>query len=145
MIPDIRTAAAVVILLSAVGNYLLFNAWQGAKDELTNFKSAVAEEQKRAAAVSEQINSDVAAGWAAAVAWHRDHPKFVRVQSPNCPLPVPGPPTGVEGLQIGQSGLGAPRTVTIEECESRVNSAVKDAAYIEHVKAWAKKQHEATK
>jgi len=73
-LPPLATISAVVIAVSALCNVMLYNFWQGAKDELRTFQLQV----DLASAQAESINAkrlrdaqaviaDTANGWAAAV------------------------------------------------------------------------------
>ena len=111
-----------------------------------DLQSAVELERAAAEARAEAINADTAKGWAAAVDYWRRNPRIVRVQSPNCPLPVPN----TTGLTTGASeeprfGATSDVVLTVEQCEARINAAVLDAAQLTILQAWIKQQHEAAK
>ena len=91
----------------------------------------------------ESVGRDSSASWAAALAAARNRP-LVRVLPANCRaggLSATASPAGlVAQSPQWQPGLGAARDVAAEECETRLNAAIIDAAWIEHVKAYTDAQ-----
>lgn len=103
------------------------------------------EENEKQRLVRERIDKDTANGWAAAVDYLRKHPRIVRVQS-NCDSaglrPIPST-TGITPKlpeQEPRFGSTGDVTVAVEECQQRLETAITDAAWIEHVKVWADNQ-----
>lgn len=141
--------AATIILLS-VSNVLFFKLWRDEIHEYVQYKADVSAQQQilkdqtdRARSESERVATETAAGWSAAMDYLRRHPVTVRVPT-DCNSsglrPIPGTTGQFTQPRIEEPG---PRTeIDIAECESRINAAVEDAAWIEHVKAWVKQQHE---
>lgn len=74
--------------------------------------------------------------------------RVIRVRPSRCEGAVPGlsaTATGTTGLQASESGLGAARTITVEECEVRINGSLHDAIWIETVKQLTEQWHEVSK
>lgn len=112
----------------------------------TEYATASAEadaEAARIGAAQARLDAETADGWAAAVDYWRTQPVAdrVRVITPVCPGTVPAV-SGAAGKPaqsyVEESRPGA--TVDAAECEARLNAAVVDAAWIEHVKEWVRKQ-----
>lgn len=146
---DPRNIFIVVLLTLLVSVSFLYRS---ANHELTDIKETVAAEKAAAAAEHARIEreqaaiaADTAQGWADAVGYWRKH-GGVRVLPAACPDAVPAVPrsaAGDEGLRSGEPRPGA--TVDAAECEKRLSGSVMDAVWIETVKAWVRKQHDASR
>ena len=112
------------------------------KSEYATASKAAELEAERIRAEAVDTNAATAAGWAAAVDyWRNVDDGRVRVVTPVCPDSVPAIP-GAAG-ESGKSHVEEHRPgaeVDVAECEARLNAAVLDAAWIEHVKQWVRKQ-----
>ena len=113
------------------------------KQEYATASKAAELEAERIRSEAAETNAATAEGWAAAVDYWRTQPVAdrVRVITPVCPNPVSAvsKPAGESGEpHVGEHRPGA--VVDVAECEARLNAAVLDAAWIEHVKVWVKKQ-----
>lgn len=147
---DPRPILLVILLTLLAGASV--SLWRKS-NELDSLKQAVAVE--RAAALAERArilwgqaraNEETVQGWAAAVAYWREHGgTVVRVRPAACAGAVPALPVaaaGAPGVSASEHRPGTPRDVDASECEARLNGSVLDAVWIETVKAWIKKQHE---
>ena len=142
MIPlQYQAIGAVVIAIVA-----FFLGRENGLEKYYELQSALELERASAEARARDVNARTAEGWSAAVDYWRRNPRIVRVQSPNCPLPVPAA-TGLTAPTSAESGLGATPDVviTVEQCEARINAAVLDAAQLTILQDWIKQQHEASK
>lgn len=141
MIPLPYTLAAAGIALVAS----FFLGYNYGLEKYYDLKSAVAQEQNRAAAESERVTGEIAKGWANSLAWHRNNPRIVRVRD-NCGVQVPGTPGGIDGRPPHQRlGAGGDATLTASQCETRLNDALGDAAQLMALQAWIKQQNQVTK
>jgi len=146
---DPRNILLVVLMTLCVSLTILYRS---EKNELADLKETVATEKAVAAAEhariereQESIASDTAAGWAAAVDyWKRNGGIRVRSTAGQGAVPaVPGAAAGAAGLRPGEPRPGS--VVDAAECEKRLSGSVMDAVWIETVKAWVKKQHDASR
>jgi hypothetical protein len=147
--------AAVIIGLS-ISNIVFIGLYRGITDEYSSFKSTVEKEsellrldnERQVQAVTEAARQ-LDAEYAAVRKRLNDMGRVVRVRdtcSGTGEMPgLSANATSVEGLHVPQSGLGAERVIAVEECETRLNWSVEDAATIEWMKAWAERTHEASK
>lgn len=140
---------ATLIVVLSLSNVLFFKLWQGKADELAEYRAnvvaqqqALAAEAARAKDESDRISRDTAAGWAAAVEWHRRNGGAIRVRSDCNPAtlrPVPAA-SGEPTVSPVQQGFGT--ELDVAQCETRVNGAVFDAAQLIWLQEWVRKQHE---
>jgi hypothetical protein len=145
--------AAIAILLASHG-LAYFKGKEHGLERYYDLKSSVEAAQKRAEAEAqwqkseqERIARETADGWAAAVAWYRDHPRIVRVLQPSgCVSQTGAVSASSEGTDAtaAQQRPGAIE-LTAEQCEIRVNNAVLDAAQVIHLQNWIRQQYEASK
>ena len=122
--------------------------------QVTEANAKLEAENARIKRETKRINEETVAGWAAAVDHLRRHPT-VRVRREDCGAAtqrvLPGgagnaePATGERGPGPGSD---APQTIPIEipveQCETRLNRAVKDAAQVMWLLDWAAQQREAS-
>lgn len=119
-------------------------------EQITAANGKLEAENARIKRESKRIDAETAAGWAAAVDRQRRTPA-VRVRGADCSpatlRAVPGR-TGSAEPAAGERGSGpgrdAPQEVPVEQCESRLNRAVEDAARVMWLLDWAAKQREAS-
>jgi len=146
--------AGVAILLASHG-FVYFKGREHGLEQYYQFRANVesqmealrSENAERVAAMADTAKH-AADGWEAARAELARRPTVIRVQPSSCPGEMPGlsaASTSVAGLQASESGLGAARTITVEECEARVNGSISDAIWIETVKQLTSDWHEASK
>jgi hypothetical protein len=131
-------ALAVTLLLTVT----YFTGRSHGLEKYYEFRTHVESKQKQAAAESERINAEVAAGWAAGLAWHRNNPRLVRVRD-SCSVPVSASAGGLDERTATQ-GLSAKADVifTARECEARLNDGIVDAAQLMALQDWVRKQSE---
>jgi hypothetical protein len=141
-----------VIVALLISNALFVNLWLETRDDLTEYRAMVAQAQQQAEEDAERqrldqqrILSDTATGWAAAVDHYRRNPRVVRVLQPTDCVPQAGAvsltTTGHIGLQAG-SGEG---WITSAKCEQVANDSILDREWIEAMKQFVIRQHEASK
>jgi len=151
------------ILLAAVAIYAaaITHFFRETTDAYSNYRAAVELAQKQAkdeaeaeaerlAVEQERIHANTAAGWAAAVDYHRRNPRTVRVLPPAaCGVSqagaVPTAASNDDGLPAGEHRPAADRAIAVEECEARLNGSLIDAEWIVGIKQWIIDQHEASK
>lgn len=148
LVPTGYLILAVVALLSVTHGV----AYVKGLERYYELKSKVDAAQKEAEAdaerqrlATEQINRETAAGWAAAVDWHRRNPRLVRVLPGAGCLSQAGalPAAGQEpDAPTAQPGLGA--VIDATACEERLNRAVLDAAQVMWLQDWIQQQHQAS-
>jgi hypothetical protein len=128
---------------------LFIKLYEGAKDDLRTYQSAVEQAQKqveadneRLAKDQERILADYGQRWAAAVA----HRPAVRVRNDTgCVGQVPTlPATPGVHAQLPASGDQA-RDISVEQCERIANDSILDAVWIEQVKRLTNELHEASR
>jgi hypothetical protein len=143
----IMTLVIAALLLS---NFITYKLWRSEAAEYAQFRTDVETqsallkaEAERAKAESERISADAAKAWAAVRA-NRRGTFIVRVPA-NCDSSglrsVPAAAPGTDAPAV-ESGVGATRTVTAEQCQAIANNAIYDAAQVRHLQEWARKQHE---
>ena len=141
----------VVLMTLCVSLTILYRS---EKNELADLKETVATEKAVAAAEHDRIekersrvDAETVAGWAAAIAYWREHGGVrVRPAAAQGAVPaVPGAAAGAAGLRPGEQRPRAAVDVDAAECEARLNGSVLDAVWIETVKGWVKKQREIVK
>lgn len=147
---DPRNVLIVILLTLCVGLSLSTRSY---RNDLITLKETVAAEKAVAAAEHDRIEkeqasvaADTAAGWAAAVAYWREH-GGVRVRPAAAQGAVPavsGSAAGAAGLRPGEQRPRAAVDVDAAECEARLNGSVLDAVWIETVKGWVKRQRAAS-
>ena len=145
-----------IVTALAMSNAVFVYLYRSAVDDLSSFKSAVAQEsellrienaEKLQASldVNRQINDD----YAKARADLAGRPRVVRVRE-SCSgtgiLPTVSSNAGITAnLPVEEPTAGSARTITVEECETRLGYAIEDALTIEWMKDWAAQVHEASK
>jgi hypothetical protein len=150
------SAPWLIAAVCAVTTVMFFNLYNGVTHEYSKFRADVASAQEQVRLDNErQVQAvtkaarQVADDYSKARAALAAGPRVVRVRdacSGSGILPgVSANATSTEGLHVPQSGLGAERSITGDECEIRLNWAVEDAATIEWMKAWVERTHEASK
>lgn len=159
-IPSIYGLLAIGALIVAAAGFGYVKGVQHESDRHADFRAAVETAQAHAEAAARlraererQVHADTAAGWSAAVLWHRAHSRIVRVQQPasGCDGEVSGVPAAPSesAARPTEPRLDpeqhAALTVSVAECEQRLNNAVMDAAQVMHLANWIKQQHEASK
>jgi hypothetical protein len=151
---NIYTYIAGIIILLASHGYVYFKGKEHGLERYYDLKSSVEAAQKRAEeeaqrqkSEQDRIARETTDGWAAAVAWYRDHPRIVRVlQSSGCVSQTGAVSASTEGTDA-TAAQQRPSTIelTAEQCEFRVNNAILDAAQVIHLQNWIKQQYEASK
>jgi hypothetical protein len=154
LIPTPYLIIAVVAALSMSHGWAYLNGRVAGLEKYHELKSQMAAAQKQAEADAEEarvererIDRETADGWAAAVAWHRAHSRFVRVlPGAGCLSQAGSLPAAAGGLDApaAESGLGA-TVLTTEQCEARINGAVLCAAQVIWLQHHIKQQHEASR
>ena len=146
--PYILGGAALALVMALGAGWLL--GYDTGLQKHYEFKAQVEEQQhalekenRELRQLSESVTRDVSIAWDRALRADRR----VRVRMPtNCDStglrPIPSttgitPKLPVEEPRFGPSG---DVTVAIEECQQRLETAITDAAWIEHVKVWADQQ-----
>lgn len=119
-------------------------------EQITAASTKLEAENARIKRESKRITMETAAGWAAAVDRQRRTPT-VRVLGADCsPATLPAIPgsTGIPEPAAVERGPGpgrdAPQEIPVEQCESRLNRAVEDAAQVMWLLDWAASQREAS-
>ena len=99
---------------------------------------------------TKRINQETTTGWAAAVDHLRSRPA-IRVRGADChpaesrALPASPRDPESDARERGSSAQrSAPTEIPLEQCEARLNNAVKDAAQVMWLLDWAAGQREAT-
>ena len=118
------------------------------QNEFVRTEAMAKAEQSRLRAESERAIRESSEGWAAAVAYWRDHPRVIRVRnddnSSTCLPPVPVASSESDGTPIergSSTAANAPSEIDVSECEARLNNAVMDAAQVLHLQAFVLQQH----
>jgi hypothetical protein len=152
LIPPGYLFIVVVAALSLSHGAAYIKGREAGLEKYYELKSEVSAAQKQAEAdavlaraARERIDRETADGWAAAVAWHRAHPRIVRVLPGAGCLPEAGSLSAAPGgldAPAAESGLGA-TVLTTEQCEARINGAVLCAAQVIWLQHHIKQQHEA--
>ena len=140
MIYGVLVTIAALLFMMRAGN--LNHELELLKQEYATASKAAELEAERIRAEAAEVNAETVEGWAAAVDyWRNVDDGRVRVVFPVCPdsvSAVPGAAGESVESHVSEHRLGA--EVDVAECEARLNAAVLDAAWIEHVKLWVKKQ-----
>jgi hypothetical protein len=144
--------AGVAILLASHG-YVYFKGRESGLEKYHEYRTAVESEMEsvraenaQKLAAMEQVARTAESGWESARTALANRPVRVRDNCGAGGLSALPQATGVvEGLQASQSGLGSIRTITVEECETRINGSLTDAVWIETVKKLTDDLHEASK
>ncbi len=118
--------------------------------ELTAENAKLEAENVRIKRESKRINVETAAGWAVAVDRQRRAPA-VRLRWADCSpatlRAIPGSTGSPEPAAVERGpgpGRDAPQEIPVEQCESRLNRAVEDAAQVMWLLDWAAAQREAS-
>lgn len=140
---------ALIVALS-LSNVLFYNLYQGATDDLANFKSSVEAQQEatradneRKLAERDKINADTTSGWASAVAYLREHPT-VRVLPAHCDSRAgPAAPEAARRPDeaAAQQGFGSVE-VSAAQCQERLINAAEDAMQLLWLQDWVMRQVE---
>lgn len=150
----IAAGAVVLLAAGAVGGFAWGFSWNA--DDLAACEATVSRVKEEQIALEKEnarvrreqtrINKETADGWSAAVAWHRAHPRIVRVRGENCGAGgIPGlsaTASGNAGLRPG-SGEGG-LEITADQCEALANDSLLDADWIYEMKQFVIGQHNLT-
>lgn len=153
MIPNpYLIGGAAIALVMALGAGWLWGYDTGLQKHY-EFKSKVeaqhellAQENRKLAEVSERITLDISNAWSSALAYRERHPLVRVLPRPDCDTtglrPIPSTPGITPKLPVEEPRFspGGDVTVAVEECRQRLETAITDAAWIEHVKVWADNQ-----
>jgi hypothetical protein len=144
----------IIVALSFALTYFIHQT-RSIQNEYAQYKADVlaqqkilADETERRRVESERVSLDTATGWAAAVDWHRRHPRTITVRVPaNCGAgEMPGLSVATEQPDAAAAEQEpSPAVITTEQCETYVNQAVLDASQVMWLQSWIRKQHEVSK
>ena len=154
VLPSPTAIMAGVIIALTLSNILFIKLYEGAKDDLRTYQSAVEQAQKQVEADNERLANDqerilaeYGKRWADSVAYRESHP-LVRVLHAECGVPESPALSASSGEITGaasQLGLSGEMVIAAAECERRLNWAAEDAAKVILLQDWATRQHEASK
>ena len=139
----------IAIALGAMAA-IFWSLYQGALDDYREFKISVEVQQENIRianehklALSEARTAEADAGWKAALALLGKRGP-IRVRPDICPGTVPTVPVAAARVDEAAPELRSDPVVsiTVEQCEARVNAAVVDAAQVTWLQHWIKQQHE---
>ena len=149
--PYFLLAAGIAIAVSFGLGY--WRGWQSGMENYYEFKADVEQAQEsirldteRKMAAALQINERATAGWKSALV-ELDRAGRIRVQPVRCPAIMPTVPAATSrtdgpAVEYRPDPLDS---ITIEQCEIRVNNAVRDAVQVVHLQDFINRMHEATK
>jgi hypothetical protein len=146
--PYFLLAAGITLAVSFGAGY--WRGWSSGMEKYYAFKSdvetqqeAVRMENDRKLAAMAVVQRRTEDGWRTAI--DELQRNRIRVQPVRCPGVMPTIPAAVERPDAApvESGLGS--TISVTECEGRVNNAANDAAHVIWLQHWIKQQHEASK